>query len=453
MQPRQLHLLTLPRELRDHIYRHYVYTSGGDGYIFDYEARKLRLADNRPIDLGLMYTCRLAAAEMRGLALRLNTITFSTLYSEELRSRAGRWAFLLKLAHGTSSGEVPSVFRDSQCQILEFAASDPVIHDFLIENQPAPPWREDACDPTVYTHLNKEPWRMPTHAQMDSLVTSDKPMPKNFHNPWKHCRQFWETDKGKYRFSAAAAAIHFLGSIPASTRQHIRNLVLDEDHPSSGHPECHAQGLRPFCLENGSLRIERRVRLWETLFLTGQLWRSTVELDIWRARGPKTIWSRGMTKEIAEWMAEAALPTVPEAITLVIDGNPAPEVSSDVFRDVVQADAAWQTAIDRAFPPSRVSPLDFLLKTAVKPYQCKGFPELLKAVCNGDPSSRIRCNFDPGEPWDDGQIDEIIKANPSDDPFELADAWRQARWPVGFKPPPPLPPYYKMLDELLMTEN
>ncbi|KAK0726732.1 hypothetical protein B0T26DRAFT_868184 [Lasiosphaeria miniovina] len=162
-----------------------------------------------------------------------------------------------------------------------------------------------------------------------------------------------------------------------------------------------------------------------------------------------------MTKAIAEWMAEAALPAVPEAITLVIDGNPAPDVSSDIFRGLVQADAAWQTAIDRAFPPSRVSPLDFLLKATVKPYQCKGFPELLKAVCNGDPSSCIRCKFDPGEPWDDGQIDEIIKANPSDsdDPFEWADVWRPARGRVGFKPPTPLPPYCKMLDELPTTEN
>ena len=82
----------LPRELRNVIYREY--TLAEDGYFFDFETGKLRMSGGRRIDLGLMYVCRLFAEEMRGLALRINFITFSTLYSPKLRGRAGRWEYL-----------------------------------------------------------------------------------------------------------------------------------------------------------------------------------------------------------------------------------------------------------------------------------------------------------------------------------------------------------------------
>ncbi|KAB5535347.1 hypothetical protein GE09DRAFT_1291459 [Coniochaeta sp. 2T2.1] len=87
-------LLALPRELRDQIYREYILTDT-EGYTYDFEAGKLRTADGSPIDLNLMYTCRLVAAEMAGLALKLQTITFSTIYSEDLRFRALYWAGIL----------------------------------------------------------------------------------------------------------------------------------------------------------------------------------------------------------------------------------------------------------------------------------------------------------------------------------------------------------------------
>jgi len=75
--------------MRNEIYSQYLTVR--DGYTYDFEAGKLR-ANGRPIDLALMYTCRLVASEMRGLALRLNTVVFRTLYGDELRTRAGRWS-------------------------------------------------------------------------------------------------------------------------------------------------------------------------------------------------------------------------------------------------------------------------------------------------------------------------------------------------------------------------
>ena len=52
---------------------------------------------------------------------------------------------------------------------------------------------------------------------------------------------FWK--RVKWRFSAAAAAIHFLKSIPLALRLQIRNLLLLENHESVAHAECHALGL------------------------------------------------------------------------------------------------------------------------------------------------------------------------------------------------------------------
>src|SRR5690349_1525532 len=92
----QSRLLTLPRELREEIYAAYLFAS--DGYSYDFDAGKLRMADGQPIDLALMYTCRRVGYEMQGLALRINTVRFSTLYTDELRTRAGRWAWVAEKA-------------------------------------------------------------------------------------------------------------------------------------------------------------------------------------------------------------------------------------------------------------------------------------------------------------------------------------------------------------------
>jgi hypothetical protein len=87
------YLLDLPRELRDDIYAWYLLADSDrdDAYVYNFETNKLRRADKQSIDLGLMYTCKTVAAEMRGMPLRLNTVTFRTIYSDRLRTIAGRF--------------------------------------------------------------------------------------------------------------------------------------------------------------------------------------------------------------------------------------------------------------------------------------------------------------------------------------------------------------------------
>jgi hypothetical protein len=54
--------LSFHQELRDEVYRYYVQEP--DGYHHDAESGKLQTADRKPLDLGLLYTCKKIAAEM-----------------------------------------------------------------------------------------------------------------------------------------------------------------------------------------------------------------------------------------------------------------------------------------------------------------------------------------------------------------------------------------------------
>ena len=184
MSLQQSRLLQLPREMRDQIYDEYLWTD--EGYSYDFDAGKLRALDpEQRIEFNFMYVCRQVACEMRGRALSVNTITFRTLYSEELRTRAGRWAWLcrrprveelslrdivprlkadtfesLLQRYGNRAfsaylhsrrtqdpqrtnwsefardmGEVASAFRQAQREVLRTAMEDPHIQDYLASDE------------------------------------------------------------------------------------------------------------------------------------------------------------------------------------------------------------------------------------------------------------------------------------------------------------------------------
>ncbi|KAF2448786.1 hypothetical protein P171DRAFT_428802 [Karstenula rhodostoma CBS 690.94] len=89
-------LLRLPRELRDMIYRYYFVRKGG--YIYGFETKRLRSANNEPIDLVLACTCRQINQETEGVGLRVNPISFATVFSDVDRTsmRAAKFNYFLK---------------------------------------------------------------------------------------------------------------------------------------------------------------------------------------------------------------------------------------------------------------------------------------------------------------------------------------------------------------------
>ncbi|KAM0211890.1 hypothetical protein ACHAQI_005043 [Fusarium lateritium] len=80
-------LLSLPLELRQQIFHDYFKVEGG--YVYDAKSDSLKTADNRPIELSLISTCRSIANDTRHLPLSINTVKFFTLYREDWRSLAG----------------------------------------------------------------------------------------------------------------------------------------------------------------------------------------------------------------------------------------------------------------------------------------------------------------------------------------------------------------------------
>ncbi|KAH8880488.1 hypothetical protein GQ53DRAFT_848862 [Thozetella sp. PMI_491] len=77
---------SLPGEVRNAIYSAYLTLERG--YFFDFHTNKLATADHQSIELALLSTGKLVAQETKGLAFRLNTVTFSTIYSKDFESES-----------------------------------------------------------------------------------------------------------------------------------------------------------------------------------------------------------------------------------------------------------------------------------------------------------------------------------------------------------------------------
>ncbi|KAI8718250.1 hypothetical protein NCS52_00603200 [Fusarium sp. LHS14.1] len=135
---------TLPYELRYEIYQHYFTLDGG--YAFQSGPGKLATFDGRPLDLALMYTCRLIAKEAKDLPLKFNTVSFSTVYHPEWSAWAGRFHYQLDLQASMRSDLLLSMVRqvtpDVYFQIaLKFPRFVPILKDARERPAPRTPFR------------------------------------------------------------------------------------------------------------------------------------------------------------------------------------------------------------------------------------------------------------------------------------------------------------------------
>jgi hypothetical protein len=507
----QSRLLALPRELRDGIYEAYLFVP--DGYTYDFDAGKLRAAaGGQPIDLALMYTCQQIGHEMNGLALRINVVTFTTLYTDELRTRAARWDWLARNAlqpravtaavkhlgdeafekamqpvDGTifaaharemrprlridttgdkllcedvtnvTRGEVPSVYRAAERRFMELALADLDLQKYFDEVHIAKyPDGVPGHVPYLLKVASQDPWSIPTEEELDAhaqRVPSDGQLGDTW-NVRGRDKAFWDASYSKPRFSAAAAAIRFLESVPAATRMHLRKVIVHEDRMAVHAPSSHVRGLVPFCQENPALRIERRVGLWRNCFMYTVRGLFPMAPDRWleytnRPGDPYETMSAGnITRSVSKWIVEASLPTIPKAITLVLDGGPDPDLMSRMFQEVVQRDAAWQIAASRVFHS------EGSLEQERKhfPYFYEGFPEYLQALSNKDSVLHVRCNFDPGQPWTNEKIKEVVNEH---EHRPEPNYWRWAWWwkDLMFETPPPLPDFQSLREEYVFPEG
>ncbi|KAK1712514.1 hypothetical protein BDP67DRAFT_387877, partial [Colletotrichum lupini] len=464
---------------------------------------RLKRADGRPIDLNLMYACRLVANEMRHLALRSNTLTFSTITSESgpsplamlegLRMRAARFDGLVgrcldryrqqllhfaggflarrrfeeQQARTTTSeegnhdheendtngfthfrrgpyGEAPSSYLELCCDLLQ-AASRLKPNDWnqlqwcrhlnISKNRLA----GGETRSSRIMRCSVREWDIPKAAdlkELSSWITEEKRLLSSIRHG---------SDGSVYRFSAAASAIRYLKSIPAAMRAQVRKIVLVEDYRSVAHPESHARGLIPFCRENPLLRVERRVNLWRNLFQVDKRWHTPhQQCERQNRAATRALRSRDITSTVALWVTEAlalgpaGMPAA--SFSLVLDGDPAPQLCARIFQTVVQRDAAWQRAwtesMDRRLvlvhpvldwferrgedaARAGVHPVSGMYESYLG-YFYEGFPEAMRDIARGSSGSVVRCNFDAGEPWD---AEKVVRAN---------KMWTSAQWNEGW---------------------
>jgi hypothetical protein len=305
----QSKLLTLPRELRDIIYYYYLEVEGG--YIPNYTTRKLFRADGQPVDLTLTYACKQVAAEMHGLALEVNSITFSTVYSDAAQKRVGFYAASVKSLFKMKNYlhiVAPECFdAETVAKILqEYPEFLPIVNLFQNGGEIDPNLRNLLFLknygelPSRYRHFvsdifnllsttNRSGFRETISAllpisSLGKTLDLDKSLALSYDcQPWiiateeevqNLChilgREPFEpqeySKRTKYRFSAASVALRIVGSWSAQCLSQVRNIVLNEDQVSVAWPECHAQGFISLCQDNPALRVERRVNLWRNAF-------------------------------------------------------------------------------------------------------------------------------------------------------------------------------------------
>ena len=439
------------------------------------------------------------------MPLRLHTITFTTTpQSKDLHVRAACWNFLVQVPRITACfcqcpqrmddamveevkrrfhdpvfldeffwfrangyarkipyHDSPSLHRDQKRQVLQLAITDPAIREYFAKTHWPPGSRQhlprQECDVDLLVDLDREPWRIPAKDELDHLLASIPDMRRG-EETWSQTFtswEFWESDWERFRFSAAAAAIRFLNSLPASQRQNLRKLMIHEDRPSVAYPECHVRGLAPFCVENPALRVERRVGLWQNLFLSaGRRHLRHMERDRRMTALYSGIYHRQVAETVVDWMSETSSDSISSAITLFFDGGPIPDVTATVFDETVQRTLCWRIALERVH--GRQAALD---RPTI--YLTHALPRLVHELCANEPSSRFRCNFDPGQPWGESEIQHVMQLCADTEPVfwpqklgfdqELGRRERRLNQDSGdpggvwWEPKPPLPSTFKLL--------
>ena len=447
-------LYSLPRELRNHIYKFYFEVEGG--YAYNFSTGKLTSASGQPIELALRSVSRFFREETCGLALELNTLHFSSEYNHSLQRRAGHFNSLLmrleqlkarylvwrvsraglfddtiyshvearhpqytSLIRKLEQGRVYDIplskyWKDTPsktCQfvtsILAAVAAHPKFFK-LTENSPRwTPEKSGYDDPREVIVYNYMPWKIPTEEDimaMKHVLGSENRVDDTNRNDIRYRYRF------RYQFSAASVALSFLDSMSRFAQLQIRKIVIHEENRAVAWPQCHAQGFIPFCQRNPKLRIERRVDLWKAILLAA----SGLLIDNENPRGYP--WSEnahdcaqadsitsGIQDEqgcIASWIMEVmalhSLGMPPQSFRMVIDGDLTPTQSTRIF-DVAKRDAAWQIAFEACLSDRRIwqAPLDWWEIRPNSAYIMDGFPEALRAMTNGQ--SPVSCNFDIGQ--------------------------------------------------------
>lgn len=135
--------------------------------------------------------------------------------------------------------------------------------------------------------------------------------------------------------------------MPSDLRQCIRHVLLDEDRKGVAFPECHAQGLLPFCQENARLRIVRRVNLFKAVF--APYWSDALSaVEDYRTR--KELDAGIAVDDLRHWIDEAAVLRAygmpANSFSMVFDGSP--EFQQQIWDNLKRAAAVQEAMLERS---------------------------------------------------------------------------------------------------------
>lgn len=180
----------------------------------------------------------------------------------------------------------------------------------------------------------------------------------------------------KKRFSAAAVAIRYMKCLRPEAGKKIGWIVLDEDDACIAWPECHTQGLVPFCQEYEHLRIDRHINIWKTMF--------------------KTSWNVMATTSnqyIDPWLMEAVglldLDMPQRAFRLTFIGDMSLSRATQTF-NVALKDATWQAALEKCTSVNQYGQLDPAITRISPAFIMAGFPQAMPDIASG--ISIVRCD-------------------------------------------------------------
>lgn len=218
-----------------------------------------------------------------------------------------------------------------------------------------------------------EPWLIPTDAKLDEMQRNADTL-----RPYDLSRYSLDDyfAEDKKRFSAAAVAIRYMKCLRPEAGKKIGWIVLDEDDACIAWPECHAQGLIPFCQENKHLRIDRHIDIWKTMF--------------------KTSWNVMATTSnqyIAPWLMEAVglldLDMPQRAFRLTFIGDMSLSRATQTF-NVALKDATWQAALEKCTSVNQYGQLDPAIIRISPAFIMAGFPQAMPDIASG--TSIVRCD-------------------------------------------------------------
>ena len=140
----------------------------------------------------------------------------------------------------------------------------------------------------------------------------------------------------------------------------------------------------------------------------------------------------------------------PNSYTLVFDGNPLPDLSSQIF-EIVREEAAWQDALDEWRKLHQIVPT-FEERRQHACYHSERFPYAVRDIVRG--KSLIRCNFaidGQGGPWNAKEVLAMNRGLMTAEEWE--DKWEEQRLALTFQTTAPLPTWIELRLSRLLPEE